>query len=553
MSQFRYNPLLFALITTLLPLSAGCGLSGSNTNTRQINADSRGDAGVFREIGIQAQTRRSPVLAYDATTLQEAESQITRLAKEGWQFLSLAQLHRRLAGGAEIPAKSVVLTFDMTVQKFYTGVYPLLQKRHLPSALFVTNPLKEGDDATLAKLDKEDSVAVGNYWSVTEQNRAVVAQRKSELEAALGRSTPYVAYANNDNPATPQTLAKEGGYTMAFSTQEGLAQESPSILALNRYTSLHLDKALTDFTDRNKTLPLAVVDTPMRNAYIELQIREWKGFKLAMLIGGRPSFRHDERRRSVGEFINEANGAAGSSGTFFTDARMRGTPNESLVGPYACDGVFKPDEARYSPGAINNRPMILWGDRRVAIFPFQSGYMNRNEVIKRFMPDFTDCFLGGAWIVHNGVARSKEEWATNSVPDIHDPRFRIFFGITKEGVTVVAASMSVITTEKLAEVAQETGIKEAILLDSGFSTSIIYLNRVVVTGHTDLDIPSRPVPSSIVLRGALAPIADIKLVTLLDNALPATGEGALETNEKLQWASNRKRLSRKADSETDEP
>lgn len=550
LSQVGCRRPLLGIVIALALFATGC----VGKPAQRAKVEPEWNASLFREISVQAQTRRSPVLAYDANSLPLLEMQVARLANDGWKFLTLPQLQRRLATGEDAPAKSVALTFDMSIPQFYAAAHPLLQKRRIPAALFVTKPPKEGDSDLLSKLDREGLVFIGVYWSIGEQNRALSVKRKAELEAALGRVALYCAYENNANsPDTPQALAKEQGFVMALSTQNGLAEESPSMLSLNRYAAANLEQALADFADRAKTVPLAVVDAPMRGTLVQLEIRESKGVRLAMLIGGRPSFLHDEKRRSVGEFVNEANGAAGSSGTFFTGSSMRGTPGESLVGPYACDKVFKPDEARYERGAINNRPMVLWGEKRIAIFPFQNGYMNRAENLRAFMPDFTDGFLGGAWIVHNGVARGKEEWAANSVPDIHDPRFRIFFGLTKEGTTVIGASMSVITTERLAKAAQDTGIKEAVLLDSGFSTSIVYLNRVVVTGHTDLDIPSRPVPSSIVLHGGLAPINDLKLVELLDKALPAAGEGSLATNEKLQWASNRKRLSRKTSEEREEP
>ena len=44
-----------------------------------------------------------------------------------------------------------------------------------------------------------------------------------------------------------------------------------------------------------------------------------------------------------------------------------------------------------------------------------------------------------------------------------------------------------------------TGIREAVLLDSGFSTSLVDDGNILVTGHTAPGIPSRPVPHAIVL------------------------------------------------------
>ena len=52
---------------------------------------------------------------------------------------------------------------------------------------------------------------------------------------------------------------------------------------------------------------------------------------------------------------------------------------------------------------------------------------------------------------------------------------------------------------------QALGVHEAVLLDSGFSTSLVYGNKILVTGHTSPGIPSRPVPHALVLFGKPAP------------------------------------------------
>jgi len=45
----------------------------------------------------------------------------------------------------------------------------------------------------------------------------------------------------------------------------------------------------------------------------------------------------------------------------------------------------------------------------------------------------------------------------------------------------------------------EQGIQEAVLLDSGFSTSLVLGQKILVTGHTSPSIPSRSIPHALVL------------------------------------------------------
>ena len=60
-------------------------------------------------------------------------------------------------------------------------------------------------------------------------------------------------------------------------------------------------------------------------------------------------------------------------------------------------------------------------------------------------------------------------------------------------------------SENLARALQSLGVHEAVLLDSGFSTSLVYGKQILVTGHTSPGIPSRPVPHALVLFGKPAP------------------------------------------------
>ena len=49
------------------------------------------------------------------------------------------------------------------------------------------------------------------------------------------------------------------------------------------------------------------------------------------------------------------------------------------------------------------------------------------------------------------------------------------------------------------------GLKEAVLLDSGFSTSLVLGKEVLASGHSTAGEPSRPVPHAIVLMGETDP------------------------------------------------
>jgi hypothetical protein len=260
---------------------------------------------------------------------------------------------------------------------------------------------------------------------------------------------------------------------------------------------------------------------------VQLTVGEFDGVKLALVKGGKPltALAPAGRRQSVGEFVQQNNGVAGINGSFFADAALRGKDN-ALIGPAQIStegGQFVPDLVAWRLPRLENRPVVVWGPTRFAIFPFQSASMNAPDAYQAFMPDATDLFVAGGWIVHGGVARTEEELKPFAVRDMNDPRRRAFLGLTSEGEVVAGGSLQVVSTPRLAEAAAAAGVQEAVLLDSGFSTSLIYNNKIIVTGHTARNLPSRPVPHAVVFSGTLLPPTDPDTLALLKKADPAVG------------------------------
>jgi len=212
-------------------------------------------------------------------------------------------------------------------------------------------------------------------------------------------------------------------------------------------------------------------------------------------------------REGVVDFIHRTPGTvAGINGGFFAMAAIASTDNQ-MVGPCRTHdyGTFYPDKFPQIWKKLRNRPLLIWGPHQIAIVPFEPETANTEEAFRNLMPDFTDCFLAGVWLVHNGVARSKEDMNTFGSKDIQDPRRRAFIGIDAQGHIVLGASTESASSAKVAEAAALAGVQEAVLLDSGFSTSLVYGEDVKASGHSTNSIPSRPVPHAIVLRGTLDP------------------------------------------------
>jgi biofilm PGA synthesis lipoprotein PgaB len=504
----------------------------------------------YENICIQAQTDRVPVIMYHDViakrsrtsvwfdcTRAEFEAQMNWLTAQGAHVVSLDALYKHLTAGDPLPDNAVVLTFDDNYQGFYDNAYPILKKLNFPSAMFVhTNYVgdKTSDHPkmswdTLKQLDAEKLVTIGSHTlsHPDDMRKLPPADQEKELSGAktlleqkLGHAIPYLAYPNGRQDNVTKELARKCGYKMAFTIDNGAAEASPDILLVNRTIQTRLEKVWKECQDAKQFAPAAVAQFDLNPTPVKLEVAEFGGVKLGIVRGGSPTTHHSPVRQSVGQFVTEVTGGvAGINGTFFADAALRGS-DTTLIGPSQnpADTTLVPDLAEDRLARLINRPIVLWGPKKIAIVPFQPGTMNSVDIFKAFMPDYTELFLAGAWIVHAGVPRTTDEMRPYSAGDFSDPRRRAFFGISESGEIILGASLEVVDTEKLAAAAAAAGAKEAVLLDSGFSTSLCYDGKVIVSGHTSSGLVSRAVPHAIVVTGTLEPPTEAETLTAFNAA-----------------------------------
>jgi hypothetical protein len=234
---------------------------------------------------------------------------------------------------------------------------------------------------------------------------------------------------------------------------------------------------------------------------VRLEFSHQTPVQLALVRGGRPVSLLSTFRMGVSEFVRQSRAVAGINGAFFVDASLTGT-NNSLIGPYQTEA--KPQfQVEHNPAVlkrINKRPLVLWGAKRIAIVAFQPKTMNSSALLNLIVPDLKDAFLGGAWILKHGRVFTDTELLERPAPkDVNDVRPRVFFGVTKHGEVQLGASLNPTSSSDLARAALAAGVFEAVLLDSGYSTSMIYQDQIIAVGRHNAQVPSRPVPHAIVL------------------------------------------------------
>lgn len=529
------------------------------------------------DLVMQAQSGRAIVIMYhdvikerdknsvwfDCTT-EEFQKDVDEIVQNGFTVLSLDQLYDHLTKGTAIPEKSIVLTFDDNYQGIYDNAVPILRKYKFPAAVFVHtayvgsqsgHPKMTWDE--LKELHSEGLIAIGAH-TVThpsdlkilplEDQRKELVDSKKTIEDHLGGDIPYMAYPDGSNDANTQQLARDAGYKMSFTMDPTPAEGSPNILCVGRYEAKKFDTAMKAVSDEVSSGAVAIADVALKKSpTVSCEAGAFDETKMVLLHGGSPLSVLAPGREMVGDFVAQNKGIAGVNGTFFVMAAISSSDNR-MIGPCRPQNLatFVPDTDSYRQTKLVDRPMVVWGPTRFAIVPFQPGAMNQEQIFRTFMPDYTDAFLAGAWIVHAGQPRTRDEMAPYASQDIMDFRKRVFFGVTKEGEYICGASQGSITTEALAKAAAAAGAYEAILLDSGFSTSVVFDGSILASGHSSIDQPSRPVPHAIVLQGekGTSNLGDLHTVpVVVASMVPGTSATVGEDSPKPKRRKHRRRAS----------
>jgi len=240
-------------------------------------------------------------------------------------------------------------------------------------------------------------------------------------------------------------------------------------------------------------------DLPNPGVPIKVQRSEVDHISLVMIEGGVAGTRRSPVRVGVKDIVDECGASAGLNGTFFANASLSGTDNK-LIGPSLCGNE---QQATLSPfdkkPELTGRPLVLMAANRTRIVPYDPATMDSDSAMRAALPGVSDVFVGGVWLVHNGVAATDDKMASYNVKDANDPRRRAFFAIMPDGRPVLGATDCSTPSRDLAAALQTVGVQEAVLLDSGFSTSLVYGDQILVSGHSTRRIPSRPIPHALVL------------------------------------------------------
>ncbi len=470
------------------------------------------------DINQKARSARVPVVTYGDIlpqkedffdiTPEELEQQLRLIRDSGLTPISLDQLVAHLRTGIPLPEKPILLTFDDGYESTYKYVYPLLKQYRYPAVFSIyTSTAKKnrgreyvtGDQiremasnplVTLAVKNSdrlEDAVALSDARLQSE-----IVESKRQTESELGIPIRYFTYTEGKYDDKVQKFAQAAGYEAGLTTNEleRLAGESKNLLAINRISQTKLQSAIAiawggpmpswgggfDFS-----APIKVAKTTIDKD------------RLIMVSGGKPITIHANSRYQVPQIITGTNAVAAVDGGFFS---LHYLNSNEMIGP-----VLSQNENKFIPGfkyentKSTGRPLVLISPQAVKFVPFDQTKHNTLKGIQTEMPNVTDAFIAAGWLVKDSQPQPASTFS--SLVDFNVARNRAFWGINQEGQPKLGVSIDMIDSVSLGAILAKAGFRDAVMVDSGASSSLAYKGKSLMANLVGYVI--RPVPHVVAL------------------------------------------------------
>ncbi|WP_017653797.1 polysaccharide deacetylase family protein [Fortiea contorta] len=466
----------------------------------------------------QAKLAKVPIMMYHDILPQkqvsfdvtpgELEQHFQLIKARGITPISLDQLMTHLQTGLPLPAKPILLTFDDGYGGHYEYVYPLLKKYGYPAVFSIYikgvgnnigrshvswEQLKEMVANPLVTIASHSVTHPNDLTKIPdEQLRTEVALSKQILEAQLGVNIRYFTYPVGKYDDRVARWVSAAGYQLALTmsdTDEKFAGESASLLAVSRFGQSRLKDAVAQAWGGAKLPPWKIdfdFTSPVQKTDTTID-----QIPLVFTSGGKPITIHASKRDQLTEIVAKTgkNAIAAVDGGFFS---LKSLDSNVMIGP-----VFSQITNQFIPGnrsdnqKTTGRPLVLISPHTVRFIPFDPSQHNTLAGIRAQMPDVTDAFVAAAWLVKDGQPQAASTF--NGLYGFEAARYRAFWGINQNRQPTLGVSRQSVDSVSLGIALAKAGLKDAVMLDSGQSTSLVY------QGKSQVDYVPRPVPHAVAL------------------------------------------------------
>jgi peptidoglycan/xylan/chitin deacetylase (PgdA/CDA1 family) len=467
------------------------------------------------DLHARAKQARVPVMMYHDilpqkevffdVTPQELASHLELIRVQKLTPISLAQLLTHLSTGIPLPEKPILLTFDDGYGGHYQYVYPLLKKYNYPATFSIyTSNLGKNTGRTHVNWEQLRQMAADPLVTIAahtvthpadlralpqDQLQFEITESKRILETQLGISVDYFVYPAGKYDIRVANFVKQAGYKAALTMDDAadrFAGESENLFAIARIGQSRLKEAIAAAWG-GPQLPAWGVKFDF-NTEIAVNTTATNQTQLILITGGQPTTIHAKSRYQVSQILANSSAVAAVDGGFFS---LKSLDSNIMIGPVLSRS------SKFVPGnnsdnrKLNKRPLVLINPHAVKFVPFNPLQHNTLTGLNTALPDVTDAFVAAAWLVKDSQPQPASTFG--SLFDFDAARHRAFWGINQAGQPVIGVSTTLVDSVSLGAALAHAGLREAVMLDSGASTSLAYKGESLV-GY----IP-RPVPHVVAL------------------------------------------------------
>jgi peptidoglycan/xylan/chitin deacetylase (PgdA/CDA1 family) len=173
------------------------------------------------------------------------EGTLKRLAADGVETATMADLFEHFAGGTALPRKAAILTFDDGYDDNYAHAFRLLKQHGMVGTFFVTTDFVErpgyltwGQIAEMADAGMEIAAHSTNHADFTvigpNELRRQLQEPKALLEQATGQKIRFLAYPAGKYNAAVMAATRAAGYEAAVTVLHGTRHTPSGAFELRR-------------------------------------------------------------------------------------------------------------------------------------------------------------------------------------------------------------------------------------------------------------------------------------------------------------------------------
>lgn len=163
----------------------------------------------------------------------------------GYTTLTMSEVNDYIINNKEIPKKSILITFDDGYTDNYVHAFPILKELNMKATVFViSSGIDSGYYMSSDQLKEMSNYGIDieshtvNHVHLNtlsyEQQLKELKDSKAKIESVTNKNVLSIAYPFGDFNDNSKKAALDAGYSLAFTTNKGLANRTDNHVALDR-------------------------------------------------------------------------------------------------------------------------------------------------------------------------------------------------------------------------------------------------------------------------------------------------------------------------------